>query len=435
MKSVTGFYCVHRCISQGTGYGDIQMKNQLLRAYMELNRGAIGEEFWNDCFEEVDWERLFAVSQNRMTAVLCSNVVAKLGAKGTAPEDIVQKWADYSGNHFLSEYIRWDSIRRLLNRAAEKNIELIMFKGYILAQLYPSFGMRNSSDTDFLVRKEQLDEIKELLAEEYDFVQECSKEQVLTYRHRENGHSIEIHLQLWEDYEGSRIDILKSLRLDSEDSLIKCEVYGQQLITLNETKHLIYQIFHVVKHFSVEGLGTRYLIDISLFCNHYYNKISWDEFWRAMELLHYTEFSRQFFSLGIKYFGLRRDIVGEDYIENIPDEESILMDMMLGGFVSAGQKGEFQIWGIMTPYLTGDITPAASKFGRMLQTMFPSAENIRDDFSYAKRHKILLPIAWVHRFIDYLFYKKAHPDESYAVDEKLAAAEYRIGQLKKRGLL
>ena len=273
------------------------------------------------------------------------------------------------------------------------------------------------------------------MEEDYLLKEEDSKEKVLVYEHKTSGHYIEIHLQLWEDYEGKKIDILKGLRLEGEENLIQTKVFGQELTTMKPTNHLIYQIFHIVKHFCVQGISIRYLLDTSLFADRYMDEIDWKYFWQAMEQLEYTEFCKQFFSLGVKYFKLNVNVLPEGKTVEVPDEDVFVQDMVMAGMVNENQKGAYQIWGIMSPYVTGEIQPASSKFGRMLQTLFPSAENIRDDFSYAKRHKILLPIAWVHRCIDYLIYRKKHPDESYGVNTKINAAEYRVDQVKKRGLV
>ena len=415
--------------------------DKMLETFIELNRSSLQGEISSKLLsnsEAVDWEQIYQLSVKRGTVLLCSNMVAKLAELGKVPEDVAREWGQYCSERFAYELIKWGSIRKLLEKASKSNVQLIMFKGYVLAQLYPGFGVRNSSDIDFLVREEEIERVKELLADEYELIEEHSKEKVFTYRNKMNGQYIEIHMKLWEDYTGKKIEILEQCGLDAPDSIRLCTLYGgQQVLTLGITEQLIYQIFHIVKHFCVEGIGIRYLIDVSLYCNHYFEQVDWEQFWKACDRLQYTEFCRQIFSLGIRYFGMNRDVLDKThpYLEQIDGEEEFLGDLMLGGFVSEGQKGSYQILGIMTPYLTGELDPAASKQGRLLQTLFPSADCIREDFAYAKRHRFLLPVAWVHRFIDYTIYRIRHPKESYGVGEKLSSAEYRIEQLKKRGLV
>ncbi len=380
------------------------------------------------------WQDLLALSNLRKTTALCGSAVAKMHEKGLVPDAIHQAWNEYCRRIFFKETIRLQEIGRLLEEAEKRGIELLFFKGYFLACLYPGFGLRNSSDTDFLVCEEQLSQAVELLEKEYEPEPEHSKEKVYVYRHKLSGNVIEMHLQLWEDYEGKKIELLKGMGLDSKENRVRSEVFGKTFTTIEPTRHLIYQVFHVVKHFCVEGVGIRYLLDTALFAECHKDSIDWNLFWKSMKELGYTEFCAQFFSLGVKYFDLGQSALPDGKLSLPQDEEAFLMDLILAGKVSEGQKGAFQIWGIMSPYVTGEIQASHSKIGRAMQTLFPSAENIRDDFAYAKKYKFLLPIAWVHRIFDYLRYRRQHPDASYSVDEKFDAAEYRVNQLRKRGL-
>lgn len=414
---------------------ELRMMDDNLNNYLNFLSGVTLGNTEELSFSEEEWKDIFTIVKKTGVTAYTGSFIGKLHDNGKLSDELFYEWGDWCKSIFSDELIRLQEISRLLGELAKENIHPIFFKGYLLAVLYPGFGLRNSSDTDFLVKDEELEKARGILSKEYDFFSEDGKEKVLTYKHRVSGHFIEMHLRLWEDYEGRKIDILENQKLTAPENLMVANVFGMQLTTMNYTKHLIYQIFHIVKHFIVEGVGIRYLLDVSFFVNKHFDDIDWKIFWKAMDELEYTEFTKQFFSLGNKYFGLTVKALPGEQIVMPADYEAFVTDLILKGKVSDGQKGAFQIWGIMTPYLTGEATAAKSSFGQKLKTLFPSADNIRDDFAYAKKHHFLLPIAWVHRMIDYLIYRHKHPDESYSVEEKFNSSEYRVNMAKNRGLI
>ncbi|MBQ1193141.1 MAG: hypothetical protein IIX45_03370, partial [Lachnospiraceae bacterium] len=67
--------------------------------------------------------------------------------------------------------------------------------------------------------------------------------------------------------------------------------------------------------------------------------------------------------------------------------------------------------------------------------IFPKADDLPDELAYAKKNKILLPIAWIHKIINYL--KKYHQNKStwYSAGEKLDVAAHRLKLMKDMGLI
>lgn len=52
------------------------------------------------------------------------------------------------------------------------------------------------------------------------------------------------------------MNILKGLEMDAQEKLVELNVCGGMTgTTLGYTEHLIYQIFHIVKHFVLQGVG------------------------------------------------------------------------------------------------------------------------------------------------------------------------------------
>ena len=70
---------------------------------------------------------------------------------------------------------------------------------------------------------------------------------------------------------------------------------------------------------------------------------------------------------------------------------------------------------------------------RKLRLIFPKPDVLQDDFAYAKKHHILLPIAWVHKWGR--FVKNRLTGKSTSAVNKLEEADSRIAIMQEMKLL
>lgn len=355
-------------------------------------------------------------------------------------ELIGEELEDTNGKNVLrvfQEYDKYRCLRDILRLADEKNIHFVIFKGCVLADLYPQYAERTSSDTDMYVTREERDAAIELLRScGYEKDEEHSKGEVTNLVHIERFHTIELHTCLWEDYEGKRLSILDSFDLTNIDKRVNLNVCGGlEVTTLGYQEHLIYQFFHIIKHFSLQGIGMRYLADITLYVNAYGKYIDFDEFWKKMEELNYTKFCYYLLVVCAGYLGMDASILQGRNMEMGEELFLFMQDLLQVG--SRGQEGQlnWQIFGSLSPYFTGEKKGATNKWKRRMQILFPRAEDLRDDFAYAKKVKILLPIAWGHKIVMYLVKYQNHKGEWYNASEKLEAVEYRLNLMKDMDLI
>jgi hypothetical protein len=267
----------------------------------------------------------------------------------------------------------------------------------------------------------------------YEHDEEHSNAHVQMLVSRDPASIIELHTRLWEDYEGRQMSVLESLALDAE--LVSVKACGLEIMTLEPTRHLIYQIFHIIKHFMLEKIGVRYLVDITLFIEKYAEQIDFKFFRESMHALGYAEFSRQFFNLCGIYIGLdTRPVTGSEPVLD-DDAEKLLADILGGGAGGTGGQAQWQVKGIMTPYLTGEKQISGTSFGRKLDAIFLRPEDLQGKFVYARRYKILLPVAWVHRGFDYALKYLSRRKSTQGASEKLKITDERLILLNKLGLV
>lgn len=344
--------------------------------------------------------------------------------------------AGYKTFTVLKEYEKYRCLRDIITLSKKEGLHFVIFKGCILADLYPQYAERISCDSDIYIDKEEKEQaLKLLYTYGYEKNEEHSKEEVTVLVHKERFHTIELHTCLWEDYIGKRLSILDSFELTREDKRITLEACGFEVTTLGYQEHLIYQLFHIIKHFSLQGVGMKYLADITLYVNAYGKYLDYDDFWNKLEQLGYTKFCYYLFVICVEYLGMDDTILSGREMTMGDELYGFMQDLLQVGNPSDGNQVSWQIFGTLTPYFTGEKKTSTSKWKRRLEVLFPRAEDLRDDFAYAREHKILLPIAWVHKILMYFIKYQKHKDEWYNASEKLNAAEYRIGLMNDMGLI
>ena len=382
--------------------------------------------------EHIDWKVVEEIAKEQITLPVLYHGLWANGRLGLLPQEIQEEWKEITCVTAIREMSRNADLERVLQAAAEWNIKLICFKGNVIARLYPEWKTRISGDSDIYVYERDKSKAVKLLQDlGYRQYMEDSKEMVPVYVHPFRNHKIELHFSLWEDYEGYQMELLASMQLTREESLIKIKIGNADAWTLSPTNHLIFQMFHIIKHFVVQGIGTRYMLDITCFVNHHLNELDKDMFWSCMEQLHYTDFCIHYFRLCIKYLDLNQDILpNQDCLDDENKQDKLLTDMMA---FSNREKADYKVITLMSPYLEGRETRSGGSVMRKLRLIFPKPDVLQDDFAYAKKHHILLPIAWVHKWGR--FVKNRLTGKSTSAVNKLEEADSRIAIMQEMKLL
>lgn len=282
-------------------------------------------------------QELYEMANSNRVCGLVYQVVSDWKVTSTKDEELLKLWKEEATQNILREYQKIPLLQRITELAYKNKIPVIFFKGLILADLYPAIGLRTSGDTDIYVDRKYEQEMRHFL-HICGYEQECKLNQnnVITYYYRQNNmdvHKIELHFSLFEDLEGEEISILTSMNLTAVEKCIPLVCCGVQTLSMGHTEHLIYQMFHMVKHFLEQGIPMRYMLDIALFCNHYEQEIDIPYFWEVMEQLGYVVFTECFFSICQEYFDLNKK-----FMENRKFETKWLQQAMEEDFLFFGAR-------------------------------------------------------------------------------------------------
>lgn len=290
----------------------------------------------------VPLEELYDFASLHKLSPFLVNVLNYYPLTGKYDHEFARFWKEEAANMVFLEYKKFAMTKQLLSLAQKKNLSLIFFKGYILADLYPSFTMRTSSDTDLLVDASSLQAVNALLKElHYTRLSSLDMENVYTYIYREQDyplHKIELHTSLFEDDCAAQTACLESLQLSAAKKNICISCCGVTVKTLEHTKHLIYQVYHMVKHLCFHGLPVRYLLDTALFVRQYNAQIDWKTFAAAMDTLGYSCFWQCFSTLLIQYFDVPNNICDAPKAKSDTLPHELLVDLLSFGMRSRDKE-------------------------------------------------------------------------------------------------
>ena len=409
--------------------------NKLYEDVFALARAGI----WGDDVSlsgESDWDTLYEKVRRSKLLPLTYKIASKHAQEWNIPDKVLDNWKHQSSAQTFNQMYKFSEIRKIISEGDKRNLKLIMFKGIGVAALYPDPNQRYSSDSDILVYKKEQGQAIELLQDlGYLSTEEGSKEHVPVFE--KNGgvmySKIELHDCLWEDYEGKQAEVLESLKLDAEDSLIRETFMGSEYYSLGITEHFIYQIFHIVKHLFFEGISLRYFTDISLFANKYKDKIDWKRVIESMKLLHYERFLDCIVAICKEHLNMSPDIpVTGSVTEEMKD---LLIEDVLGEKDTSGNVDLYETINFLETYFMRASSVKESKFQQRRKQILPFPSELHERYSYAKKCPILLPIAWVHRIFFFVDYAIRGKKKGKNGTEAMKRSQTRLDLMKELDLM
>lgn len=403
--------------------------------FLELSSCAIhGKDASPITKVDTNWNHIMSLARIHNMSAILYKTISKL-KPGLQPEErVLQQWkteAFYQGLHQLGQH---QELQALLEEAKQKGISLLPFKGLLLASLYPEPLMRTSSDADILVANEDKDGAIELLTNR-GFLQNDKETTETVFVYDKPGTlTVELHTSLWEEYIGDRINRLESLHLTSPETLIQVNACDIDFITLGYEQHLVYQIYHIIKHFSLSGVGVRHLTDITLYVNTYYEQIDFLGFWKTMEHLNYTTCCYCFFKICVDCLGMKPEAIKDCKCKTNMEIKHLIEDIIDGGVFGNAKDERYHARNIVKPYLKNEKKVELSKQKMLLRILFPGVEMIQSQYPYAKRHRILVPFAWIQR--DFYLIRKHFGKAKDSYGEKtLNQAKCRLQLLRELDII
>ena len=400
--------------------------------FLDLLKSSLNnDDYEGGDIDSQDLKQIYNLAQMHHVVPMIYGVLHNEEFFKNADENFKMMFKQVAFRLVVSQIQRSNRFLELYKILKEKNIEAIVFKGIIFRNMYNNPDDRMSSDEDILVKKEDYEKLKDILCGEgLEFIEKEGNE--CAYLCRNTGLCIEVSTSLFSN-ESKAYGHLNRLFDDIFEKSITINIDGVDLKTLSHEQHLIYIVFHNMKHFLHGGFGIRQVADFSKYIETYGQFIDWEKFWSDLKILNYDTFALNLIDISLKYLGFDytkaiypkgvRDfniiINSKDYYINSDD---LISDILSAG-VFGGSTKERKHTALMTLNAVED-----QKNGNRFKAIFPSVDYLKGNYTYLQKHPILLPIAWTQRIFSYI---KRNKNNTTSYINTMELGKQRIELLKE----
>lgn len=270
-------------------------------------------------------------------------------------------------------------LNQICNVLEEAKIPFIPLKGSVLRQYYPQPWMRTSCDIDILVHERDLQIAAIVLIEKLQYqLLEKEKGRHDWSLYSPSGVHLELHFGL---VEPGRANSANEILNQIWENVTRSSLQKEYHLNLTDPMFYFYHIAHMAKHFEVGGCGVRPFIDLWIL-NH---RMPYNENIRK-ELLKKG---------GLTSFEEAAVNLSEVWMNGTEPNELVIT---MQNFILSG--GAF---GNVENRVAAQQKKRGGKFRYILSRVFLPYSLMRLQYPVLKKHKWLLPIMEVRRWIQHIF--------------------------------
>lgn len=270
----------------------------------------------------------------------------------------------------------------------QKNaMDLALFKGYRIKDCYPVPELRTMGDLDLLIRRQDRESSHQLLLS-LGYACAIGKGDVWVYR--KGNTTLEVHTRIAENFPHNPFDY----RAYFSDAISHTEEY-QGYTCLENGYHLLFLIYHIAKHLNSTGAGIRLFLDIALFTNQLQGRLDWDVLWDTWREIGLDRAASAVFTLCNRWFGTHLQTLSTFPEETLQELESYIIAGGVFGFETHSAGDLYLRKGLVEKKSR---SPFAFHMSLLKDYLFPSMEHMAAVFPPLKKHRYLLPVAYVKRW-------------------------------------
>ena len=368
--------------------------------------GAKGETV-NDL--QVDWPTVLplAAEQHVLPLVACALLHSP---ELKCPADLREYLLNVMRSESSINLIRRQRMMHLIAEMESAGIGVKVLKGYAVAGCYIHPECRGSVDTDLLIDiKKEKPAVAFLEERGFRVDPRPATSQHVVCQHKKYG-MVELHVELYAElvqdvwYQG-----MNMADLVQESEVQACEK-GVSFMTLGHTDQLIFLTLHMVKHFILEGLTLRMMLDIALYFAHHRDQINAERYWDLLRQLHYDKLVSGLLWNMIRYGGFAQTDFPGILAEDIEKMQLVLYDLELGGYMGMKEKNERlesgmeynrQLMCKNRSVLQYRLHMLWWKIKSGRKYMFPSVKTLEKLYPMTKKVPMTMPFLWVWQMVSF----------------------------------
>lgn len=362
--------------------------------------------------ENINWKEIFTLSnKHNVTAIVATQI--KLLPENCRPQGNGKSYFNqFLGKTLQSYDEKVEAYNFFIKTLTDNGIKHLIVKGAVLRDIYPVKELRTSGDTDAVITKQDYEKCKELLLSNgFTLSQDIGEELDVYYN--------EQYFEISNVFEYINDETKYFFENPFDEKLSYCEGCTYYLYPMY---HLVYVLYHILKHIKHGGAGVRMLLDICVLFKSY--NIDVNEFLDIMKSLNLEKSSKTILSLCKKLFSL--DIPFDYKIDE--DIESKLIDTIISGGIFGFSNGNL---GVVR--LASSMSEKPSKLSSIkafLSMFIISKDYLMKFYPYSNKYKILLPIAYFNRIFDAVFKRgKSNIKNIQSIFSKENENAIRLGEI------
>jgi hypothetical protein len=399
--------------------------NRKQKKLIELLNNAIHKKTSSDLnFKNVDWKYIIKESVEHNIYSLLYPVIKETSPSHSISNELKKKWKQDTFKTAIFCNCQITQMAKVFKKFNEQNIPVIALKGLILRNLYPAPDLRTMCDSDILIHEEDMKKVEVLLTE-MDYKQVEDNSPIHTTFIHKYYNPIEVHFKVADSL---FIHDISHFENNVWNCLVTKKFNDTTVLCFCTEDFLVHLCIHMATHMRYGGFGLRQFCDFVLLIEKEGSSIDWKSFNTKIKSNSIEKFTMAIFSVCNSLFNVH--IPKE--LNNVSIDEKYIKMLIHDIFASGvyGGKSLDRIFG------NAPITPNPKSENKsnivmikLINIIFPPINTLSSAYSYAKKYKILTPIAWIHHFFAGAFNKE------YNVIDKIKIILFSDFTFKKRSKL
>ena len=327
----------------------------------------------------------------------------------------------------LMQITHLKNVSNILKVFKEKNIEVIVLKGLVIRELYQNPNLRIMSDADILVKKNSLGKVSKVLEQlGYISTKHIGDHGAHLVFVKQGCLPIEVH---WTLINKDFFNGDTSFEKDIWKRAIPVEIVGVRTLGLGLEDLLLHLIMHMAVHMAHGGFGIRQIVDVVLLVNKKGDFINWTEIELYAKESKIDKFLLVIFNICNNLF----DMTIPKEIKQIGSVSNKTVNNLIDDVLDNGVYGvteECQVFAneiSFTKENEKNIRFIVIK--KYLSLFFPPLKNMSEKYDYAKKNRLLIPIAHIHHLFEGMFNK------NYSLTDKIKILTRTVSKSTRRNKL
>lgn len=376
--------------------------NNAQKQFVDILSAGIRGKSADKVYDNVEWDEVIDLADKHKVegiiylALRKSKLISNIGEEKIS---LLKQKAAITG---ITQSRHISGLSTVLNKINERNIPVIVLKGLVVREFYPQPDQRSMNDADILVHEGEVEKVKQLLIDMgYVYLEDHKASHHIALVHHKYPF-IELHWNLFKR-DGFSNELEHYERLIWKRA-IKVNVGEAEVLSLSYEDLALHLCMHMAAHLAATGFGVRQLCDLVLLVEHKGDEIDWNSFIMKARMYGFEKFSKIIFLLCNKLFNM--EVPKEINIKVVNNKKYV--SALLNEIFEAGVHGKKEMANqfatqVAFNFQDKDSNATLGAINRYFRFIFPKIDDMSDKYSYAKKVKILTPIAWIHHLFAGVF--------------------------------